>query len=233
MAFGQFSRRSSLWPHITSDAGKAGALANQSGSSGGFALFYFFPLDIQPPAPLQALSRWCWCAGGENTQCVLYSNLGQRVLYAFFTPFLKNVILRFFTYPRCAFFTPIRHSVFYRVLTQFFCAFFFLSQAAEGNGSSNKEISQVKNTPMPCLIGKFQPEHVPAPAINCQTENTHSDSEACFLLPVKTCEEERKHSTNGTFLGFFKLRRARPSERAHARTSRDRQSASLVVLYRE
>ena len=45
--------------------------------------------------------------------------------------------------------------------------------------------------------------------------------------------EERKHSVNGTFLGFFKLRRARPSERAHARTSRDRQSAALVVLYRE
>ena len=31
-------------------------------------------------------------------------------------------------------------------------------------------------------------------------------------------------------LRFLEFRRARPSERAHARTSRDRQSAALVVL---
>ena len=39
-------------------------LISQSGSSGGFALFFIPPpLDIRPPAPLRALSRRC--AGGE------------------------------------------------------------------------------------------------------------------------------------------------------------------------
>ena len=46
--------------------------------------------------------------------------------------------------------------------------------------------------------------------------------------------EERRRSGNGTFLKrLLKFRRARPSARAHARTSRDRQSAALVVLYRK
>ena len=51
----------------------------------------------------------------ENTQCVLYSDPGQRVLYAFFTRFY--VILRLFLLTHCARFLL-------RSATTFFTAFF-------------------------------------------------------------------------------------------------------------
>ena len=84
------------------------------------------------------VEMWCRDSTGwflprkENTKFVLYSDPGQRVLYAFFTRFFKRVFFftlftPLFIYPLCAFFTPIRHHVVYRVFNAFFVTRFFLS----------------------------------------------------------------------------------------------------------
>ena len=63
----------------------------------------------------------CFWARKENTQCVLYSDPGQRVLYAFFTRFY--VILRVFLLTHCARF--LLRSATTRFFPAFLTRFFF------------------------------------------------------------------------------------------------------------
>ena len=87
----------------------------------------------------------------ENTQCVLYSGPGQRVLYAFFALFFKRNFAPFFTYPLRAFFTSVRHHVFLPRFLRVFNALFFLSWTVDTPRKkiqlSSAQISEAKQSP--------------------------------------------------------------------------------------